>query len=118
MSETLRLELETLGVKVITVVAGIIRSNSFSSLKDNFGLPSESYYASLEGHIGGVAKGVIAGMSVMTAEGFGKEVVKGVLAGKTGCTYTGTLGWAAAWVLIFPTRFLMSRFKSALNVRD
>ena len=108
MSETLRIELEPLGVKVITIIAGIIKSNFFAPMKDTFELPRTSIYKSLEIQIGQVAGGRDVGDNVMTAEGFGMEVVRDVLAGKTGCTYTGTLGWAARWMPMFPTWFLVS----------
>lgn len=100
--------MEPLGVKVITIVAGIIKSNFFANLEDNFELPSTSFYKSLERDMGGMAKGGGIPGNVITAEEFGKEVARDVLTGKTGCTYTGTLGWGARWIPIFPTWVLVS----------
>jgi hypothetical protein len=108
MGETLRLELEPLGVKVITIIAGYIKTNFFAPMKDTFELPSTSFYRSLESQIGQMAGGSDVGENAMTAEEFGREVVRDVLAGKTGCTYSGTLGWTARWVPMFPTWFLVS----------
>ncbi len=44
----------------------------------------------------------------MTAEEFGREVLRDVLHGKRGMTYTGTLGWAAKWSPMYPVWFVVS----------
>ncbi|TVY55514.1 Short-chain dehydrogenase cctT [Lachnellula cervina] len=107
LSETLRLELEPLSVRVITVVAGIVKSSFFANLgNEDFELPQGSYYKSLEKHIGGLSRGEDLPANAMGAEEFGRGVVADVLAGKRGNTYTGTLGWASWVVPVFPKGFL------------
>lgn len=109
LSETLRLELEPLSVRVITVVAGIVKSSFFANLgNEDFELPQGSYYKSLEKHIGGLSRGEDLPANAMGAEEFGRGVVADVLAGKRGNTYTGTLGWASWVVPVFPKGFLVS----------
>lgn len=128
LSETMRLELEPLGVSTITVVAGIIQSNFHSNISTptpkntpdkTFHLAKISYYKSLENEIGKVAGG--EGMptsKVMSAEEFGRLVVRDVLAGKRGNTYTGTLGWATKWLPLLPFWFMVSsaHFVALANV--
>jgi len=103
------LELEPLNVRVITVVAGIIKTAFFANLgNDEFELPQDSYYKSLEKYIRSVAKGEDLPPNVMSVEQFGKDVVSDVLKGKKGNTYSGTLGWAARYLPVVPTALLVS----------
>lgn len=51
-------------------------------------------------------EGLAAGAS--SAESFAVEVVQDVLGGKTGKTYSGTLGWSAQWVGMFPQLLMVS----------
>lgn len=107
MSETLRHELQPLGVDVITVVAGIIKSNFHANMPE-FELPSTSLYRSLDKQIGAAASGGGLPANSMSAEQFGREVVSDVMAGKRGNIYRGTLAWGAKWIPLFPTAFLVS----------
>ncbi|KAL5321396.1 hypothetical protein ACEPPN_009354 [Leptodophora sp. 'Broadleaf-Isolate-01'] len=122
LSETIRLEIEPLGIKTITVIAGIVKSNFFTNLPTSqlpgtpaeetkpaprYKLPEGSYYKSLEAEISKAAAGEIsAGEGIMTAEAFGTEVVNDVLRGRSGRTYSGTLGWGAKWIPMFPVLWL------------
>lgn len=111
LSETLRLELEPLGVNVITIIAGIINSNFHANLGDpeTFKLPVESKYKSMEGIIQGMLKG--GGLAAAsTAESFAEEVVRDVLGGKTGKTYSGALAWSAKWAVWWFPQWLMVNF--------
>lgn len=123
LSETIRLEIEPLGIKTITVIAGIVKSNFFTNLPTSqlpgtpaeetkpaprYKLPEGSYYKSLEAEISKAAAGEIsAGEGIMTAEAFGTEVVNDVLRGRSGRTYSGTLGWGAKWIPMFPVLWLV-----------
>ncbi|KAH9214432.1 hypothetical protein DL95DRAFT_152368 [Leptodontidium sp. 2 PMI_412] len=119
LSETIRLEIEPLGIKTIIVIAGIVKSNFFANLPTSqlpaeetkpaprYKLPEGSYYKSLEAEISKAAAGEIsAGKNIMTAEAFGTEVVNDVLRGRSGRTYSGTLGWGAKWIPMFPVAWL------------
>jgi hypothetical protein len=107
LGSTLRLELEPLGVKVITEITGIVRSNFFAN-QPPFILPSNSMYQFLEGSIANVAKGEDLPPSVMSAGEYAERLVKKVLGGKTGNTYTGSLAWSVKWVPFFPGWILVS----------
>lgn len=115
LSETLRLELEPLGISTITVVAGIIKTNFFSSIS-SYVLPPTSLYRSLEPYISKVAKGEDTAemKGVMGCEEFGRLVVSDVLGGRRGKTYTGTLGWAAKWIVCVPGWVLVSSLRSVM----
>ncbi|KAH6669809.1 putative estradiol 17 beta-dehydrogenase [Halenospora varia] len=110
MSETLRYELEPLHVRVLTVYAGIISSNfhSSSSMGDTFSLPSTSYYKSLTKVMDGIARGNQRPGKIMSAENFGKEVCRDVVGGRSGASFTGTLGWAVKYVGLYPQWYLVS----------
>ncbi|PVH74000.1 NAD(P)-binding protein [Cadophora sp. DSE1049] len=124
LSETIRLELEPLDIKTITVVAGIVKSNFFANLPTShssataaseihqstpkFKLAEASYYKSLEPEISKAAAGDISsGKNIMTAQAFGEELVSDVLRGRKGKTYSGTLGWGARWIPMFPVSWLV-----------
>ncbi|KAH7399754.1 hypothetical protein BKA64DRAFT_744460 [Cadophora sp. MPI-SDFR-AT-0126] len=134
LSETIRLEIEPLRIKTLTVVAGVVKSNFFTNIPishpsgtpasetnlstPKFKLAEGSYYKSLEAEIAKTAKGDdFSGMKLMTAQAFGEEVVNDVLRGRSGKTYSGTLGWAGRWIPMFPASWLDAycRKRSALE---
>lgn len=97
-----------MGVKVITIVAGIIKSNFHANIGDpeNFKLPAESKYKSMEGVIQDMVRG--GGLAAASsAESFGEKVARDVLGGRTGKTYTGALGWSAKWAIWWFLQWLM-----------
>ena len=83
LSETLRLELEPLGVKVITVVAGMVKSNFFAAVDEKYKIPTTSFYKSMEGPSGRMAKREDLPGSAMSPEDFRNGVARDVLAGQT-----------------------------------
>ena len=86
----------------------MVKSSFFTNLgNDDFTLPENSYYKSLEKYIGGIARGEDLPPTAMRPEEFGREVVRDVLRGKSGNTYSGTLGWAARWLPVVPTVILV-----------
>jgi 1-acylglycerone phosphate reductase len=103
MSETLRLELEPLGIDVLTILAAIVRTNFFSSLS-SYTLPPHSLYASVAKEIQAVSRGedTVKMKGVMGPEEFGRRVVKDVLGGSKGKTFTGTMGWAVEFMGFVP----------------
>jgi 1-acylglycerone phosphate reductase len=115
LSEILRLELEPLNVKVITIVAGIIESSFHVNLNsDSFSLPENSEYKSMEELIRGMMRGKGKSGEASTAEEFAEEVVRDVLRGKTGKTYSGALGWSGKWLFWWWPDWL---FVSFLRIR-
>lgn len=109
------MELEPLNVKVITIVAGIISSNFHANIgqPENFSLPPGSMYKSMEGIIREKVKGGALSSKPTSAEDFAEEVVKNVLGGRTGKTYSGALAWAAKWAIWwFPGWLFVSITKS------
>jgi hypothetical protein len=65
-------------------------------------------YQSLEASIAKVAKGGDLPPSVMSAGEYAERLVKKVLGGKTGKTYTGGLAWSVKWIPFFPGWVLVS----------
>ncbi|KAF4631338.1 hypothetical protein G7Y89_g6788 [Cudoniella acicularis] len=103
LSEILRLELEPLNIRVLTIVAGIIKTNFFSGISSSFSLPSTSYYSSMLEVLKRIAGGETPG-NAMTPEEFAANVLRAVLNGKRGNRYwgMGTLGWSVPVVGWFP----------------
>ena len=86
-SEILRVEMEPLSVKVMTVVTGAVRTQIFSKARVD-PLPEGSVYRAAEQEI----RKRMAGEDVFTAsttEEYARGVVSDVLAGKSGHTYRG-----------------------------
>lgn len=103
LSESLRLEVEPLGIKVLTVVAGSIKTNFFTPINEAYNMPPASYYSSLKAALTEKASGKADFKpSTMTAEAFGQAVAKDVLGGKTGNTYRGSMAWAVPVMEMMP----------------
>ena len=92
---------------MITEITGIVRSNFFAN-QPSFILPSNSLYQSLEAGIAKVAKGGDLSRSVMSSGEYAERLVKKVLGGKTGNTYTGSLAWSVRFLPFFPGWILVS----------
>jgi len=110
LSETLRLELEPLNVRVVTAVIGIAKSEFFTNLNQTeFELPSSSLYKSLETRIAVSATGADLPANAMSAEQCGRDLVRDVLRGKRGNVYNGTGGFALKWIMpLLPTPVVVS----------
>jgi len=103
LSEVLRLEVEPLGIKVLTVVAGSIKTNFFAPINETYALPPTSYYSSLKHVLVEKASGKAdLQPSTMTAEAFGRAVANDVLSGKKGNTYRGSMAWAVPIMEMLP----------------
>jgi short-subunit dehydrogenase len=87
ISETLALEMKPLGVKVIIVITGNIRTKWFSN-SPRFELPEGSYYSSIGDRIGVFARGE-QGHSEMEPEVYAEKVVGDVLDGAEGTIWRG-----------------------------
>jgi 1-acylglycerone phosphate reductase len=113
-SDTLRLELNPLGVKVITVMVGMV-STRFHENTPLVTLPEDSFYGPVEKFISATAK-VPEDMAKhqMPADRFAEELVQEILAGKTGPIYKGGMSsilrlfkWLMpTWLLVRQSRRL------------
>ena len=88
-SETLRHEMEPLGVKVMTVVTGVVKTQIFSNAAPD-PLPSDSPYKAAEEQIQKRMRGEDI-FTFATVESFAQSVVNDALAGKSGHTYRAKL---------------------------
>jgi 1-acylglycerone phosphate reductase len=95
VSETMRLELGLLHVRVITVITGFVSSNFHANRL--YRLPSASPYHSYEEEIVTTINDLPS--NVMTAEEVGRQVAQDALHGKSGERYIGTQAWAGKWIV-------------------
>ncbi|KAF2794534.1 NAD(P)-binding protein, partial [Melanomma pulvis-pyrius CBS 109.77] len=100
VSETLRAELKPLGVRVLYVTTGNVRSNWFNNVPA-FELPRASLYAPIVKEIAIRARGEMD-VPWMEARVYADRVVGDVLAGREGRVFRGAtasiLGWGVAWL--------------------
>ncbi|KAF9894390.1 hypothetical protein FE257_007893 [Aspergillus nanangensis] len=92
--ECLRLEMAPLGVKVVTVMTGIVGSKIFEN-SPHEALPETSYYKVAEKEIAELAAGKLKESS-MSAETYARNVVGDILGGANGVTWRGrisSIGW-------------------------
>jgi 1-acylglycerone phosphate reductase len=87
LDSTLRLELAPLHISVLTVVTGAIKTSFMSNIKEPQ-FPPNSYYLAIEEKAKALARGE-DGYSRTNREVFAENVVKDVLAGKTGKIWHG-----------------------------
>ncbi|KAI1122692.1 putative short-chain dehydrogenase/reductase [Nemania abortiva] len=98
ISETMRIEMQPLGVRVVTPIIGAVDTNYFSNaLNEPFHLPENSYYKPieklLENQHGG--KNVKRRQNVdVTA----RNLVNDVLGGASGCIWRGARSTEAKWL--------------------
>ncbi|PYH83329.1 NAD(P)-binding protein [Aspergillus uvarum CBS 121591] len=102
--ETLRLELAPFGVRVVTVMSGVVQTQIFAKHPD-LEFPGSMYEPATEG-----VRRMAAGDSVkdpMAPEEYARRVVDDLLAGKTGLVWRGRMAsigwflttWMPTWVL-------------------
>ncbi|KAF2993113.1 hypothetical protein E8E14_000048 [Neopestalotiopsis sp. 37M] len=99
-SETWRLELEPLGVRVVTVVAGTVATR-FHGNTNEIKLAEDSYYLPVKEILDKKQRGK-PGSQKMSAEEFATAVVSDILAGKSGKIWRGsesTKAWIAKSIL-------------------
>ena len=105
-SETWRLELTALGVKVVTVIIGVVESKWFEGVSPVV-LPETSYFRPIEKVISDKRQGKL-GEKAMNTEEFARRLVGDVVAGKTGRIHRGSLAstvclavwWFPRWILV------------------
>ena len=106
MSETMALEMKPLGVNVITLITGNVRTQWFSN-QPEFLFPEGSYYASLKDKIGIYARGE-QGHPQMGPVVYSGRVVADILGGAQGKVWRGAqstlvqvvLPWLPGWLIV------------------
>ncbi|MCJ1430793.1 hypothetical protein MMC27_000143 [Xylographa pallens] len=98
-SETLRVEVEPLGVRVITAMIGCVETNIYSN-NSTFELPAGSLYKPIKQQIAdtNARKHSPKGTDVNT---LAKNVVDGILKGKKGQLWRGKMASMTSWVSMF-----------------
>jgi 1-acylglycerone phosphate reductase len=113
ISETLRLELAPLGVRVVTCVTGIVDTNIMANAAQHE-LPKGSLYGAAADKIADRASGKeLEGISQSSPEQFAQRLVGQVLSGATGKVYPGKLS-SVAW---FVGKFLPTGWLDAMITR-
>lgn len=119
LSETLRLELEPLGVGTITVVLGIVKTNFHDNLRkkregegrgdrERLQVAKGSYYRGMKGVLEEEASGKVQDERVMRADEAGRRIVGDAIKGRRGRTYVGTKAGVVRWVGVFPGWLVVS----------
>ncbi|RAL09581.1 putative short-chain dehydrogenase/reductase [Aspergillus homomorphus CBS 101889] len=106
--ETLRIEMEPLGVRVIAAMVGEVETNIYQNGLRTLKLPADSYYRSVEHIIADQAAGKLQTKNERP-EVTARNLVRDVLSGRSGFTWRGGVAGTArlaSWLL--PTRFFVS----------
>lgn len=107
LSETLRIEMEPLGVRIVTAMVGEVESQIYSS-SSTYKLPTGSYYTDVEDHIVEQASGKYQTKNEPAAK-TAKSLIDDVLSGMSGQTWRGGQAGSAkiaGWLL--PSRVFVS----------
>ncbi|KAL8781673.1 MAG: hypothetical protein Q9213_005890 [Squamulea squamosa] len=108
VSETLRLELEPLSVRVLTVNSGPVNSSLAMNLPE-FKLPPDSFYRSIEGTIAARAKMGDLAQFGMEPQTYAESIVRDVLAATSGTVWRGSFALFLRCLLaIFPRCVVVS----------
>lgn len=116
-SEVLRLEVAPLGVKVITVMTGIVATNMFSNAPHD-ALPENSYYKMANEEIAVLASGEKFVGTAMPPAVYAEGVVNDVLSGYSGMTWRGKIA-SMGWFIYsyFPTWLTVSYLFVSAEIR-
>jgi 1-acylglycerone phosphate reductase len=94
LSETLRLELAPLNVRVVTVIAGYVASNLVANAPSPVLLPPTSVYRVIEKQLAKEPKS-----DDMDTLKFANEVVSAVMSGLSGKVWAGSSAMLAKWIV-------------------
>lgn len=107
-SEILRLEMMPLGVKVLTVNSGLIKSN-LTRNSPEFDLPPDSLYRSIRADIAARARMEDVAKSGTEAEIYAEGIVRDVLANAEGTIWRGAYASTLrSFQMVLPTFLLVS----------
>ncbi|KAJ4302873.1 NADPH-dependent 1-acyl dihydroxyacetone phosphate reductase [Kalmusia sp. IMI 367209] len=107
-SETLRIELAPLGVKVVTLAAGNVTSNMISNGAPPAQLPADSFYKPIEKDIANAEE-----FTNMPTSQFANEVATEVLDGASGKVFKGANSTLVKWLVPFLPQFLFDKLMVA-----
>ncbi|KAK3329227.1 hypothetical protein B0H66DRAFT_17089 [Apodospora peruviana] len=113
-SETWRLELEPLGVRVVTLNVGQVKSEFFSDLPTEMKLPGTSYYLPVKERLDRMLRPDWSTRAPDTTA-FAEQVVGDILGGKTGLVWRGGYSTMAKFFHLLPT-WLMVGFSPRLYI--
>ncbi|KAI1359215.1 putative short-chain dehydrogenase/reductase [Xylaria arbuscula] len=98
VSETMRIEMEPLGVRVVTAIIGVVETNFFKNgLNESYQLPANSYYKPIHTRL----EDQRAGRHVRSgqhADVTAREIINDVLGGAKGCIWRGGQSTTAKWL--------------------
>ncbi|KAM0186532.1 hypothetical protein ACHAPI_011661 [Fusarium lateritium] len=102
ISETLKIELEPLGVRVVTAMVGAINTQLYAG--SDVALPADSWYKPIEETIRQQATGVMQTPNNEAVEVTARAIVKDTLSGRRGKIWRGgEAGVASIGSWLFPT---------------
>lgn len=104
-SETLRLELAPLDVKLVTVMTGYIDTKFFDNAPE-FHLPPNSLYKPVESNIADAGPGKNK-VKKMDVDVFAERVVKDILRGTSGPIWRGSMSSVCKFVASYVPTFLL-----------
>jgi hypothetical protein len=104
----MRLEMRPLGVRVLVVVAGVIKTNIWENMSGNVKLPERSYYKIAESLIAENTEGGKDRDSRTDRDDFAKLLVADVEKGQTGKIFRGAMSglvkfggtWFPQWLIV------------------
>ncbi|PLN81898.1 oxidoreductase [Aspergillus taichungensis] len=99
-SETLRLELAPLGVKVTTVMTGLVTSQIFENTQQRH-LAETSYYTPAAAEIASLASGHTVMPHAMSTAVYAQRVVDDAIGGRSGVRWRGNMAsvaWLFSWL--------------------
>ena len=105
MTETLRLELAPYNVRVLSVVTGAVQTNGLTYF-DDFKLPSDSLYKSIEKTISARAHGSGSPKRMDVAE-YADKVVSAIINGSSGKVWPGPVAGFIRFASTFFPSWLM-----------
>ncbi|KAL1960646.1 hypothetical protein VTO42DRAFT_7225 [Malbranchea cinnamomea] len=109
--ESLRLEMAPLGVRVLTVITGVVRTKLFENVYKPI-LPDDSLFKPASKEISATAEGALLNGS-MSAEEFAKRVTNDVLGGATRLIWRGKMASFGWFISSFFPSWLIDRSKIA-----
>lgn len=116
-SETWRLEFEPLGVRVITVVMGLVKSEFFSAYEADVKLLDNSYYTPAKPMLDKMMKPEPSFLQI-SAEEYAERVANDIEKGRTGKIWVGGLTTIIRfWGWLFRGWFLVSVIFFGLSLR-